>query len=323
METTFINQNNTLHRIWDAIRKVPFIYYILALVLLAILLIQPSFYRPALLLSFLKRSAPIMIVAMGQAYVLIAGEIDLSVGSLVTVCAVAAAFIIDHNPDNVGLAILCMALISLAVGIINGVITTRLRVPAFVTTLGMLLILQGGISIVTRGAPKGGITDNFRFYGRDAVGGIPVAMIFMIVLAIILIAIMSYTNFGRRVYAVGGNPLASRLAGVNVAGTKTLTFIICSMCGMVSALLVAGYSGVSTLTVGEGYEFSAISAAVLGGVAMTGGRGRIASVIVGALTLQALFSLLNFLSLPSPLRDTVQGIIIISAMAITVWRDRR
>jgi ribose transport system permease protein len=323
METTFVNQNSTLQRIWDAIRKVPFIYYILALVLLAILVIQPSFYRPGLLLSFLKRSAPIMIVAMGQAYVLIAGEIDLSVGSLVTVCAVAAAFIIDHDPDNVGLAILCMALISLAVGIINGVITTRLRVPAFVTTLGMLLILQGGISIVTRGAPKGGITDNFRFYGRDAVGGIPVALIFMIVLAIILIAIMSYTNFGRRVYAVGGNPLASRLAGVNVAGTKTLTFIICSMCGMVSALLVAGYSGVSTLTVGEGYEFSAISAAVLGGVAMTGGRGRIASVIVGALTLQALFSLLNFLSLPSPLRDTVQGIIIISAMAITVWRDRR
>jgi ribose transport system permease protein len=323
METTFVNQNSTLQRIWDAIRKVPFIYYILALVLLAILVIQPSFYRPGLLLSFLKRSAPIMIVAMGQAYVLIAGEIDLSVGSLVTVCAVAAAFIIDHDPDKVGLAILCMALISLAVGIINGVITTRLRVPAFVTTLGMLLILQGGISIVTRGAPKGGITDNFRFYGRDAVGGIPVALIFMIVLAIILIAIMSYTNFGRRVYAVGGNPLASRLAGVNVAGTKTLTFIICSMCGMVSALLVAGYSGVSTLTVGEGYEFSAISAAVLGGVAMTGGRGRIASVIVGALTLQALFSLLNFLSLPSPLRDTVQGIIIISAMAITVWRDRR
>jgi ribose transport system permease protein len=314
---------SSIHTLWGIIRKVPFIYYILAIVLIAILIRQPNFYQPTSFLSFLKRSAPIVIVAMGQAYVMIAGEIDLSVGSLVTVCAVAAAYIINNNPDNVSMAILWMVLISLAVGTINGLITTRFKVPAFVSTLAMLLILQGGISIVTRGAPKGGITDNFRFYGRDAIGSVPVALIFMVVLAIILILVMSYTGFGRRVYSVGGNPVASRLAGVNVAMTKTIAFVICSICGMVSALLVAGYSGVSTLTVGSGYEFQAISASVLGGVAMTGGRGRIGSVIVGALTLQALFTLLNFMSLPSPLRDTVQGIIIISAMAVTMLRDRR
>lgn len=323
MEATVTTTNQTLRRVWVALSRVHFIYYFLAIVLLGIFILQPGFFRPGLLLSFLKRSAPIAIVAMGQAIVLIAGEIDLSMGSLVTVCAVAAAFIIDHDPEMVGTAIFWMAVISLVVGIVNGLITTRLRVPAFVTTLGMLLILQGGISIVTRGAPKGGITDNFRFYGRDAVNGIPVALVFMVVVVVVLIVLMSYTNFGRRVYGVGGNPIAARLAGVNVATTKTLAFVLSSMCAMVSALLVAGYSGVSTLTVGEGYEFQAISASVLGGVAMTGGRGRIADVLVGALALQALFSLLNFMSLPSPLRDTVQGIIIISAMAVTVWRARR
>ena len=315
----------TAHKIWSVARKIPFIYYFLGLILLAILIRQPGFFRPFLLLSFLKRSAPIILVAMGQAIVMISGEIDLSVGSLVTVCAVAAAFIIDHNPENVGIAILCMVLISIIVGIINGITTTRFKVPAFVTTLGMLLILQGGISIVTRGAPKGGITDNFRLYGRDTIGdsGIPYALIFLIVIAVILIVLLAYTTYGRRVYAVGGNPVAAHLAGVNVPMTKTIAFVICALCGMVSALLVAGYSGVSTLTVGAGYEFQAISAAVLGGVAMTGGRGKIANVLAGALALQCLFSLLNFMSLPSPLRDTVQGIIIISAMALTVWRERR
>jgi ribose transport system permease protein len=198
-----------------------------------------------------------------------------------------------------------------------------MKVPSFVTTLGMLLILHGAISIITRGTPDGSITDNFRFYGKDNIGDlIPAALVITIVVSIFAILLMQYTTFGRKIYSVGGNKMTSYLSGVKVEWIKTGAFMICAMFGAIGAVLIAGFSGVSTLSVGEGYEFSSISAAVLSGVSLTGGRGNVGHALTGALTLQAIFVLLNFLSLPIPIRFAVEGLIIIAAMAFTAWRDK-
>jgi ribose transport system permease protein len=216
-----------------------------------------------------------------------------------------------------------MFAIATAVGIFNGVVTTRLNVPSFVTTLGMLLALQGAISIYTRGAPQGGITDNFRIYGRGNVGPIPIALFIVIGVVIFGALLTQYTTFGRRIYAVGGNRRAAELSGVNTANVKTICFVLCSVSGAIGAILIAGFGGVSSLSVGRGFEFQSISAAVLGGVALGGGRGNIWGVLAGALTLQATFSLLNFIGFPLPIRLTVQGIIIIGAVALAAWRETR
>lgn len=304
--------------------RIPAILIVLVVVLVLIYLVAPTFYRPTALLNFLKRSAPIIVVSIGQMYVLLSGEFDLSVGSLITVCAAVAANVMDNRPDNLLPALLWMFGIALVVGIVNGTIVTWLRVPSFVTTLGMLLVLQGAISIYTRGAPQGGITDNFRIFGRGNIGetDIPYALVIMLAMFLIGVYLMHFTTFGRRVYAVGGNPAAARLSGVNVSRVKTASFVLCSLLAAVGALLIAGFSGVSSLSVGQGYEFQSISAIVLGGVALGGGRGNIFGAAMGALTLQALFSLLNFLGFPLPIRLSVQGLIIIGAVAIAAWRRR-
>lgn len=314
---------SALKRIVATLKQFPFIFYLLGLVLLLIWFVAPGFYQPRPLLSFLKRSAPIIIVTMGQAIVILNGEIDLSVGSLITVCAVAAAKIIDNTSGNEGTAFFWIFAISIIVGLVNGIVTTRLRVPSFVTTLGMLLILQGAISIWTKGAPKGGITPEFRYFGNASIGSIPVAVILLVIVVIVVTVLIERTTFGRRVYAVGGNQVAARISGVRPDVIKTTSFLLCSVLGAIGAVLVAGFSGVSTLTVGQGYEFQAIAAAVLGGISLAGGRGKVAHAAIGALTLQALFSLLNFLSLPISIRETAEGIIVITAMAISAFRNER
>lgn len=325
MESTFSTTQALIgQRLRRLLSKVPVILIVLLVVLMLIALVAPTFYRPVALLNFLKRAAPIIVVAIGQMYVMLSGEFDLSVGSLITVCAAVAANVINNNPDNLALAFVWVFGIAIVVGLINGLIVTRLNVPSFVTTLGMLLVLQGAISIYTRGAPQGGITDNFRVFGRGNIEGteIPYAFVIMLLVIAIGVYLMHFTTFGRRVYAVGGNPVAARLSGVNVGRIKTTVFVLSAVLAAVGAVLIAGFSGVSSLSVGQGYEFQSISAIVLGGVALGGGRGNIAGAVMGALTLQAMFSLLNFLGFPLPIRLSVQGLIIIGAVAIAARRGR-
>jgi len=302
--------------------RIPIIYYALAIVLIAIWLRNPNFYQPLALFAFLKRNAAIILVTMGQMAVITAGELDLSVGALISVCAAISAKVINNGEGTVLEAFAFVFATATLVGLTNGILTTRFKVPSFVTTLGMWLIAQGTISIITRGAEIGGITDEFRIYGRLNVPGtiIPIALVITVVIAGFGGILLYATTFGRRLYATGSNPVAAALSGVAVGRIKTIAFLMSSLSGAVAAILLVGYAGVSSLTVGQGYEFQSISAVVLGGVALAGGRGSLWSAIAGALTLQALFALMNFLSLPLPIRLTVQGAIIIGAVALSSRR---
>lgn len=304
--------------------RIPIIVYVLLLVLILIALRNINFYQPTALLAFLKRNAAIILVAMGQMYVMVAGELDLSVGALISVCAAVSAKVINNGEGTVLEAFAWVFAIAVVVGLANGILTTRFKVPSFVTTLGMWLIAQGTISIITHGAEVGGVTEDFRVFGRMNIPGtgIPIALVIVIVLAVFGVVLMHFTTFGRRVYAVGSNPVAAQLAGVNVSRIKIICFLLCSLSAAVGAILLVGYAGVSSLSVGEGYEFQSISAVVLGGVALSGGRGNIGGAIAGALTLQAVFAFMNFLSVPNFIRLTVQGVIIIGAVAFSSLRQR-
>jgi ribose transport system permease protein len=322
IDTTTLQEKES-NSVVNFLKSIPMIYFVMLLVFIVIGIVQPNFYATRPFFGFLKRAAPLIVVSIGQMFAIISGEFDLSVGSLITVCAAVAAKVIFDDPAKVWDAFLWIFVISFVVGLINGLVTTKLRVPSFVTTLGMMLILTGAISIYTRGAPQGGVTDNFRMYGRANLGDsvIPIALIISLVVITTAVLLMNFTTFGRRIYAVGGNPIAARLTGVRVDMTKTLAFVLCSLSAGLGSVLIVGFAGMSSLGIGSGYEFQSISAVVLGGVALTGGRGNVGMVVAGALTLQALFSLLNFLGLPLPIRLTVQGLIIIGAVALAAWRD--
>ncbi|GIG87769.1 ABC transporter permease [Plantactinospora endophytica] len=302
------------------------IVVILALLLVLIAIQQPDFFQPASLLSFLGRSAPIIILAAGQYFVIVSGEFDLSVGSLVTAQVVVAARLIDSDPGRTWPVVLLLFGFGLLVGVANGLVTTTLRVPSFITTLGMYLILVGAVYLWSDGAPRGGLSDEFRRFGRLAfedvplLGRLPYALLVLLAVAVLLL-LFSRSDAGRTLVAVGDNPRTAELTGVRVGRTKTVAFVISGLAATVAAILLGGYSGVS-FQAGLGLEFTAITAVVLGGVALGGGRGALLGAMLGALTLETLFTLMNFYGVSGALKSTVQGLIILAAVSVGALRRR-
>ncbi|MBM0202607.1 ABC transporter permease [Micromonospora sp. STR1s_5] len=298
---------------------------ILAVLLVLVGIRQPDFLAPQSLMSFLGRSAPIILLAAGQYFVIVSGEFDLSVGSLVTAQVVVAARLIDSDPSRTWPVVLLLLAFGALVGLVNGLITTRLRVPSFITTLGMFLILVGAVYLWSDGAPKGGLSEEFRRFGRRAfedvpvLGRVPYALLVLVVLAVAAVLLMR-SDFGRTLVAVGDNPRTAELSGVRVWRTRTFAFILSGLAAAVAAILLGGYSGVS-FQAGAGLEFGAITAVVLGGVALGGGRGAVVGAMLGALTLELLFALMNFYGVSGALRSTVQGGIILLAVAVSATRS--
>lgn len=304
------------------------IFLVLAVILVWIVIENPNFTKPPIFLLFLRRAAPLMILAAGQLFVIIAGQFDLSVGAIITTVVIVAARLIDGEPGRTWPIIGLLLAGGAAIGLANGVITTRLGVPSFITTLGMMLMLNGATLWWIGGTPKGSLPDNFRQWGRLGIedmpwlGQLPYSVIVLVVVAVAGTWLLHGTAFGKQLYATGGNARAAWLSGVDVPRVRTLAFVISAVSAVIAGILLGGLNDVSP-SAGEGYEFQAISAVVLGGAVLGGGRGAMVPALAGAMTLEALFTLLNLLGLPQPLRYTVQGTIIILAVGIAAFRSRK
>lgn len=289
-------------------RAVP-ILAVLAVLLVLIAVANPFFLEPAGFLAFVKRAAPLVILAAGQYFVIVSGEFDLSVGSLVTVEVVVAARLIDGDESATLPVLALLIVLALAVGLVNGLITTLLKVPSFITTLGMMLVLSGAVFLWTGGAPRGALSQSFRVFGRDTLWAV------LIVVAVGVAAILLMrADFGKTLIATGDNERASALSGVRTDRVRIIAFVLSGLAAAVAGILLGGFAGVSA-QVGQGLEFSAITAVVLGGVALGGGRGSVVAAMAGAFTLEALFTLLNLYGISGALEFTVQGVIIIAAVA--------
>lgn len=295
--------------------------YVLALVLLlAIIASNPSYGEPDRLVRSLARSAPLAILALGQYFVIVSGEFDLSMGSVIAAQVVMAGNLIGDDDSRILPVMLLMITVGILVGIINGVATTLLRVPSFIVTLGMMLALSGFVFYLTGGAATGNPSENFREIGRGGIEGVPVfdLLPYPLLILIVLGAAASWLMrrpYGKTLIATGDNPAAAGLSGAPVWWVKTRAFVLSSLSATVAGILLVGQAGVHP-SVGRGYEFIAITAVVLGGVVLGGGRGWVLSAAAGAIALDLLFTLLNFRDIPSTWRDTVQGVIIILAVAL-------
>ena len=309
-----------------ALRGTPVVWALLLILVVWISFLDENFLTPEGFLAYLKIAAPLAILAIGAYFVLASGEFDLSVGSLVTVTAVVAAKLIDGDPANTVPVIFVLFGIGLVVGLINGFCTTILRVPSFIVTLAMLLILNGAVFLWTGGAPVGDLADNFRAVGREGIEGFPVleelpysAMV--LIGCAIAAVIAARGGFGRRVLAVGDNDRAAALSGVNVARVRTVAFVISATSAVIAGILLAGFAGV-TSQVGIGLEFQAITAAVLGGTVLGGGRGAVMGAVAGALVLEALFKLLNLYAVDRAFEQAFTGLVIVAAVSVAAFRVR-
>ena len=319
---------NLIGSVWNGIKRIPPVYPVFLVIFLAVSFLNPTYQTLPGIFNFLRRSAPIAVLAIGEMMVLASGGFDLSIGSIVTFVIIGSSMTLHNDPSLALRSILLMYGIGAVIGITNGLVVSFLRVPSLIATLGMSLLVKGAALYWCGGAPKGYFTDNWRFLGKGyfenvpLIGQFPASFLILIVVASITYYIFHKANFGKQVLAIGDDVRAAQLSGVKVHRSRILVFLISALCAVTGGILIGGYGGIGT-NVGEGLEMQAIAAAVVGGTLLLGGKGSVPDVIFGALTLEALFALLNLLGLPKPYRDAVQGLIIIGAVAYISLRTRR
>jgi ribose transport system permease protein len=225
------------------------VFLLLAALLIGITVLNPNFAEPGQFIRFIQRVAPIAIVAIGQYFVIVSGEFDLSMGSLITAQVVIAGNLIGQDASKSVPVLIFMVVFGALVGLVNGLATTLLKVPSFIVTLGMMLALLGGVLFWTGGAATGNPADEFRQIGRGGIQDVPVVGVIpwsVVILAVVLaVAIwISKRPYGRTLIAVGDNVVTARYAGVRVWWVKTSAFIISSLTATVAGVLLVGYAGV-------------------------------------------------------------------------------
>ena len=301
------------------------IYIFLLLLVVFSSLVSPTFLRPQNLVNILNPAAALGMVAIGQTFVILTGRggLDLSVASVMaTVAVIAAAYTRGQDTLLLPAAIICLSF-GVLVGLINGGLVTKLRVPPIMATLGMMIILQGVRFIYTKGIPEGTYPPLLRFLGTGFVGFVPTSVLSLSAMMIIAVLVLNKTVFGRQLYAVGGNINAAILSGYNTDLILILVYIISGVAASIGGLYLAGWIGVADNWVGQGYEVDSIAAVVMGGTSFEGGRGGVFGTIAGVLILVILYNLVLLLHLPVQTQYMVKGGVIIFAASFYVRRRAR
>lgn len=293
--------------------------------------INPNFLGPRNRANLLRQIAPFIIVGIGQGFVCITGNIDLSIGSVIGMSCMMSATLMTRGRMNPILAIIITMAACLLTGLINGELVARCKLPPFIATLGTMTICRGIAqlvnnnmntdSIVGAGSPWRDMAQAFRdFCYYDKTFGVFNTFWIAIALWLVFNFILSYTRTGRHLYAVGSNIEAARLSGVNTQRTVIKAYLISSFCAGVVGLITCATTGTGTMDAGMSYEMYAVAAAVIGGISTLGGSGILAAVLAGASVWAAMNNGLQFAGAPVALRNIVIGIIVIMAVLIDVVR---
>lgn len=301
------------------------VYPIMVALFVVLILLNPTLGEPDQFTRLIGRIAPIVIVTLGQYFVLVSGEFDLSQGAVIGVQVVVAGSFIGDDNSRIVPGLLLMLAIGVGVGAFNGLATAYLKIPGFMTTLGTMFMLGGMTRYLTGGAASGNPSEQFREVGR---GGIDVPLLgylpwSVLVLAgcLVVAAVLARRPVGRLLVARGDNPTAVSLAGANRGWLMARGFIASSLFATVAAIVLVGFAGTHP-TVGQGYQYTAIAAAVVGGVVLGGGRGLVLSAAAGAFVLETLVAVLNASGIDTSWRATVQGLLIILALTLTAARTK-
>ena len=281
---------------------------------------SPHFLTTDNLLNVMQQSAINAILGIGLTFVIISGGIDLSVGSILALCGLVTADLLVTG-SSMPVAILGGVAVGVLCGLVSGVVTTLGRIPPFISTLGMMLVARSAAKIYSDSKPISGLPESFRALSGD-IFGIPVLVIVVGVLYVIAHLVLTRTKLGRYAYAIGGNEQAAWLSGVPVGRYKIAIYGLSGlMAGVAAVLMTSRLNAASPLT-GEMYELYAIAAAVIGGVSLMGGEGRIVGTLIGALIMGTLRNGLNALNVPSALEGMVVGAVLVAAVVLDRARHR-
>jgi ribose/xylose/arabinose/galactoside ABC-type transport system permease subunit len=297
---------------------------ILVVLCVALGITAPGFLTTENLLNVLRNVSMQGLIALGMTMVIIAGEIDLSVGSMVAFGGCLTAFLTGWfaggvgfpMPAAVGTSIAATLIAGFLLGCFTGFMRTRYQVPSFITTLALLTGLFGAAELITNGFPLTPFPDWYNFIGGGYLFGIPFpALIFLLAFAIVHV-LMNFTSFGRSVYAVGGNAEAARLSGINVTMVKILVLAITASLAALSGVMQSSEIMSGTATTAKGWELDVIAAVIIGGTSLMGGTGRVWGTMIGVIFLGVIMNGMTLLNVSEYWQHVVRGGLILTAVLI-------
>jgi ribose transport system permease protein len=285
-----------------------------------------TFLTSTNIFNILRAFSWIAISAFGQCMVIITTGVDLSVGSVMGLSGLASAMLLVRDVP-VSVAVVGGLAAGLIVGLANGLMITKGKLPPFIATLGTLLMARGICNGLTGGWPVRDLSQSFRALGQYDIPignvGVPLPLIFMLILAVITSLFLSRSKWGYRIYAVGGNEEATRLSGISTDKIKIMVYTLCGVLTAIGGVLMTARLGVAAPTAASAYELDVIAAAVVGGTSFSGGEGTILGVLVGAAIMQVLRTGLVLTGVSAYWLQAVQGFVIVTAIMLDQLRKRR
>ena len=295
---------------------------LLVVLSLAVSLAAPQFYSVANVIAILRQCSLVLVVAVGMTMLLIAGEVDLSVGASIAFSGCVAMDVTNRTHSVAAGAVAALAF-GAAVGLSNGMVVTRLKINSLIATIATMMILQGGVFLYTREAVQNGHQlPAFTAIGAGYFGPIPVPVALAGVLFVIGHVTLRHTVFGRHLYAVGANVRAARLSGLNAARVKLLAFVITGTMVGVAGLVLCSLMNAGQPTAGRGFELTVVATVILGGTSLAGGRGTLFGTLLGVLLLKVIDNGIIILRWNQDLQMVVPGVVIILATYLDIVRGK-
>jgi ribose transport system permease protein len=327
--TTISATDSKFKRTLRSIRIPPVFIFLVAVFLIGGILDQfladgQIFTNPLIMLNIIVRSVALGIVAVGQTLVIVGASIDLSVAYTISITAVMSSYVMQGKPENVPQAILVVFSIGALIGLVNGLIITKLKVNPFIATLGTSLIIKGIIN-ATFSNYTGSVPKSFEFFGYGKIGPIPVSILILLLVVVAGWFLLARTKFGAHLYGVGGNAEIARLSGVRTDRVLIGAHVICSMTAILSGLFLVSQMRSGAPWVGPNgiYDLNSIATTVIGGTALSGGKGGVWGTIAGVLIFGILDTTFNQLGVNPYLKAVLQGAIIILAVASYTIRSKK
>jgi simple sugar transport system permease protein len=323
-----LTQTSTLRRIISAPEFGPFVLLILEIAVFAT--INPAFLSPLNISNTLTFTVELGLIALAMTLLMTAGEFDLSVGSVFGFAPVVMWTLYNAGLTSLFVGFVVALLISAAIGLFNGLFVTRLKIPSFLVTLGMLLVVRGVALFVTDGFPQRTWSASGLWLANLLVGDFHIgpfrvyaSLFWFIAAAIILSYVLTQSKFGNWIQATGGNSVAARARGVNVNGVKVWLFVLSAVMSAFAGIISSIRTSAANPNSGTGYELEVIAMVVIGGTALTGGRGTIVGTVLGILILRVMRNGIVLVGVPGLAYNIFIGAIILGMMALHSWLERR
>ena len=302
---------------WQTIKSRYSIYLVLIVMIIVCNLLNENFLSPRNISNISAQISVTTILAFGETILIIGGLLDLSCGSVLALAGVLSVYVLKET-GSLSLAFAVGLIVGVPCNFVNGLLVRRFNIPAFIATLAMMTVARGIALLFTKGQNIYQIGD-YVWFGQGKIGFVPLPVFFMIIVGIVTWYILGHTSFGRSLYAVGGNEEAARASGINVGRIKIGAYLINGAFVGLAGILLMARTNVGAPNAGQGYEFEALTAAIIGGTSFSGGLGTAGGTLAGAFIVGFLNNIMNLTGVDSYLQQVIKGGIIALAVGYDMW----